>query len=495
MDVIVNHFLKFFPRPHIEDAHKRKFAALISDIVACSLLILLALLAQGLVFGQLMPVNWNIYLSCAIAYLCGVRMLLKGGQFRLILLSFVFGLGFAHFFISLKIEAVFHAHLVLLCAGIFIAASIQWLTSGLRIFVGYVLTILAESLYLQNLGVLSESFAYSLFHLLVMVGVLGASLGITDVVRSFHLTKTGIAHSERNRAMEQLQRSISQLEAVVKTKSSQISKTLDASDQQKGEHSRLLALANMVFGLSHELGSPMGTALSTATAMRQWSKQLVFDSHAGSEVSMKMVHRIQEACDVVTRNILDANRLLNSFKRVSVDTVDGRVLSVSVYSVIEYCLVSMKPLTAGKDIQFRIDVEKTLMVETFKSTLERILFNIIENAIIHGLDRRSGAVLHFSAINLPNTGLCRIEVHDNGWGIEETLQSRIFEPFFTTKRGQGSIGLGMFVAHHLVTTVLKGTISLHSDMTGSQFVIEFPSKTPSLILEKLATSTQPATLI
>jgi signal transduction histidine kinase len=44
-----------------------------------------------------------------------------------------------------------------------------------------------------------------------------------------------------------------------------------------------------------------------------------------------------------------------------------------------------------------------------------------------------------------------ITIADTGCGIPEEHMSRLFEPFFTTKAAEKGTGLGLAVAHQLIT--------------------------------------------
>jgi signal transduction histidine kinase len=49
-------------------------------------------------------------------------------------------------------------------------------------------------------------------------------------------------------------------------------------------------------------------------------------------------------------------------------------------------------------------------------------------------------------------GQAVITIADTGCGISEEHMSRLFEPFFTTKAAEQGTGLGLAVAHQLITS-------------------------------------------
>src|SRR5690606_35506357 len=68
----------------------------------------------------------------------------------------------------------------------------------------------------------------------------------------------------------------------------------------------------------------------------------------------------------------------------------------------------------------------------------------------------------------------RLQVSDNGPGIEPTVMDRIFEPFFTTRLAGGGTGLGLSTVHGIVTTH-HGAIDVKSKPAeGATFSVYFP---------------------
>lgn len=80
------------------------------------------------------------------------------------------------------------------------------------------------------------------------------------------------------------------------------------------------------------------------------------------------------------------------------------------------------------------------------------LRQVFTNLILNALDALEANGLLTLRVKLEEAGDgqgLRVEVKDNGQGIEKENVPKIFEPFFTTKKGVGT-GLGLWSAKSLV---------------------------------------------
>lgn len=113
----------------------------------------------------------------------------------------------------------------------------------------------------------------------------------------------------------------------------------------------------------------------------------------------------------------------------------------------------------------------------------RVLLNLFTNAL-HALEARAQTAapgyqpqLRVSTHRQHNQVLVR--VRDNGTGISPAAQQRIFHPFFTTKPlGEGT-GLGLSLAHDIVTKGHGGSLRVASEEgVYTEFTVQLPHSGP-----------------
>ncbi len=129
----------------------------------------------------------------------------------------------------------------------------------------------------------------------------------------------------------------------------------------------------------------------------------------------------------------------------------------------------------GRRYTIRLETGPLPPIAADPSELREALLNIVLNAFDA---MPEGGELLVSTAGDAQAVCCVIA--DTGPGMPETVRRRIFEPFFTTK-GERGIGLGLSVAHSLITRH-GGRIEVDSRPgAGTIFTLRFPASDPAVL--------------
>lgn len=134
----------------------------------------------------------------------------------------------------------------------------------------------------------------------------------------------------------------------------------------------------------------------------------------------------------------------------------------------------LEPLSHRRNQVMEIDVEAGLCLEADPQLLERVMFNLVENANKYG---PSGGRVCVSATRDGES--VRLSVSDEGEGIPGTMKLRIFDRFVRVEGLPGArTGRGLGLAFcHLVAELHGGRIWVEDHVPrGSRFVIELPCR-------------------
>lgn len=114
-------------------------------------------------------------------------------------------------------------------------------------------------------------------------------------------------------------------------------------------------------------------------------------------------------------------------------------------------------------------------IQCYANQLNQVFMNLLNNAI-DALEECEGKDDLSLSIRTETDGKqVQISISDNGIGISEEVQERLFDPFFTTKEVGKGTGLGMAIAHSIITEKHGGAIACHSELgKGTEFIISLP---------------------
>jgi signal transduction histidine kinase len=257
--------------------------------------------------------------------------------------------------------------------------------------------------------------------------------------------------------------------------------TLENSQDALARSETKAAVSTLMASVAHELGTPLGNTLMTASTLVDHShvfkKSLDENRLKRSELS-DYVGRVHEGNELMMRNLRRGIDLLKNFKQVATDQASEHRRVFDLATVVEEVLGTLAPSLKRYPHAVDQDIEKGITLDSFPGPLGQVIINLVNNAYLHAFDNREACVLRISATSSGDSVVIRFA--DNGVGMSEETLRRLFEPFFSTKQGKGGTGLGMTIVASLVQKTLGGTIKVESTMgAGTTFSVALPRIAPS----------------
>ncbi|MBC3873816.1 ATP-binding protein [Undibacterium flavidum] len=257
------------------------------------------------------------------------------------------------------------------------------------------------------------------------------------------------------------------------------------------EQEKLAALGALVAGVAHELNTPIGNSLLTASSLDEITTQLVHDINAGSIRRSRIdnfAEHAKNACALLVRNLNNAATLITNFKQISVDQTSDKRRIFNLLTVTTEIASTLGGRIRRDEHHLSINIPDNIELDSYPGPYGQVITNMIINALIHAFDDMKNREIRIIGKKLNDTQI-KLVISDNGHGISEDNLNRIFEPFFTTRMGQGGSGLGLHISYNIVTAILGGSIQVKSRIgRGTYFEIILPLVAPETTPEDIAGS-------
>ncbi len=291
------------------------------------------------------------------------------------------------------------------------------------------------------------------------------------------------ALAAQQREVAVLQASERELEARVQARTAELTATLQHLEHARDDlmqAEKLASLGALVAGVAHELNTPIGNALTTATALQDRMRSFGLKVQRGELRRSELdawVADSQEMADLIGRACMRAGELIISFKQVAVDQTSEQRRTFDLRTLVEDNVDALRPSFRQVPWVITTDIPASAQCDSYPGPLGQIIVNLVQNAGLHAFAGKESGYLHI-----------RAEVHhekvtmyfqDNGTGMDAATQIRVFEPFFTTRLGQGGSGLGLSISRNIATRMLGGSLQVQSAPgEGTCFTLEFPCTAP-----------------
>ena len=240
---------------------------------------------------------------------------------------------------------------------------------------------------------------------------------------------------------------------------------------------KMASLGELVAGIAHEINTPLGISITVASTVADLSRELkvkVDTNTLEKETLDHYISSLYEASSIIEKSLKIAAGLVSNFKQVAVDQTSEQRRVFDLKATVDQILHTLHPLFKTTGFTSEVIVPDGLMMDSYPGPLGQVITNCFNNAIIHGFEACAEGHISFTVLIIDQDWIA-LEIKDNGKGMPQESVNKAFDPFFTTKRGKGGTGLGLNIVFNIVTTILGGSINIHSvEGEGTSLYLRLP---------------------
>lgn len=258
---------------------------------------------------------------------------------------------------------------------------------------------------------------------------------------------------------------------------------LQLQQQKLIQADKMTSLGVLVSGVAHEINNPCSLVLMNLSMLKEVLRdseeayEAFFQQHGdfvlGHLPYSRMRKEIPRMLEDISSGAQRIRRIvddLRDFARQGPVDLSG---SVDLNEVVAAAIRLVDSTIRKSTDHFRVRYDES--APRFRGSaqkIEQVVINLIVNAC-QALDSRDKAISVTTQYEAAK-GLLRLEVRDEGRGIEPENLSRLSDPFFTTNREQGGMGLGLSVSLSIVQEH-GGTLDYDSEPgKGTRAVLSLP---------------------
>jgi len=256
---------------------------------------------------------------------------------------------------------------------------------------------------------------------------------------------------------------------------------LRQTQNQLIQSEKMAALGTLVAGVSHEINTPLGIALTASSYFESElnnTRRLLDDDKLTRHELKSFMEDAANSVEIILHSLERSIQLIRSLKE---SAVEQNIHDFRIFELEPYLSTIVKSLAVEirkKGHSFQFHCEKNISLYGSPGIFFQLVSNMIMNSLLHAYPGNKKGNLELEvrqSIRPGNVGKIIINFSDDGCGMSREVIQHMYEPFFTTKRGQGGSGLGLNIVYNLVTQKLHGAIDCTSEINhGTTFTIEFP---------------------
>ena len=203
--------------------------------------------------------------------------------------------------------------------------------------------------------------------------------------------------------------------------------------------SKLASMGEMIGNIAHQWRQPLSLISTIASGIKV---QVEFGQFNEKDIIPDMDNIIKQTT-YLSNTIDDFRNFIKNSNEKS---------EVQISNVINKTLSILNPSMVTHNINVILNLEDDIKIIGYENQLIQALINIINNskdAIKEKLKENEERLIFIKTKSTNNSFI--LEIKDNAGGIIESVIDKIFEPYFTTKHKSIGTGIGLSIAHQIIT--------------------------------------------
>lgn len=217
---------------------------------------------------------------------------------------------------------------------------------------------------------------------------------------------------------------------------------------------RQRAITQAVTGLAHELNTPLGVCVTTASHLQDLARP------GNGPLSSE---ELREPAALLDANLARAVELVEAFSAIAACQNSEPLEALELRRMAEDAAALFAVQHPDLPLVIRVAPGPACPWIGCAPHLERVLHHLFANAAAHGYGGGPGDVeVTIQPAMLDAVPAWSLTVRDRGAGIPASNLPTLTDAFFTTARGRGHKGLGLAVVFNTVTGPLGGRLAFDS---------------------------------
>lgn len=209
------------------------------------------------------------------------------------------------------------------------------------------------------------------------------------------------------------------------------------------QQARLASLGEMIANIAHQWRQPLGSLMMIIQ---------------GFQTKMELGKLTPEILEEKVNDAIllgdSMSNTLEDFQNFFKPSRDKEKFSLK--DCIERSFELSKYLLDEENIEFHLKIAHDFEVDGFYNELSHVLLNIISNSKDALREKNNKKLIEVIVKKSKNK--IRINIVDNGGGIDEEILPHIFEPYYTTKYKSAGTGIGLYMSKQIIEKHMQGTI-------------------------------------